>query len=57
MTSKSTGTKLHNSIESEAKIASIFEGIGLDGAKMESFDNPGPLEAWTLSTPRAFDIS
>jgi len=28
----------------EAKIGAIFEGIGLDGAKMESFDNPGPLE-------------
>lgn len=28
----------------EAKIAGIFEGIGLDGAKMASFDNPGPLE-------------
>jgi len=28
----------------EEKIAGIFESIGLDGAKMASFDNPGPLE-------------
>jgi len=28
----------------EAKIAGIFSQIGLDGAKMETFDNPGPLE-------------
>eukprot|EP00445_Apocalathium_hangoei_P068349 CAMPEP_0204137380 /NCGR_PEP_ID=MMETSP0361-20130328/17376_1 /ASSEMBLY_ACC=CAM_ASM_000343 /TAXON_ID=268821 /ORGANISM="Scrippsiella Hangoei, Strain SHTV-5" /LENGTH=151 /DNA_ID=CAMNT_0051091043 /DNA_START=68 /DNA_END=519 /DNA_ORIENTATION=+ len=28
----------------EAKIVTTFEGIGLDGAKMASFDNPGPLE-------------
>lgn len=28
----------------EAKIAQIFEAIGLNGAKMETFDNPGPLE-------------
>lgn len=28
----------------EAKIAQMFEACGLDGAKMESFDNPGPLE-------------
>eukprot|EP00747_Dinoflagellata_sp_TGD_P163428 gnl/TRDRNA2_/TRDRNA2_182084_c0_seq1.p1 gnl/TRDRNA2_/TRDRNA2_182084_c0~~gnl/TRDRNA2_/TRDRNA2_182084_c0_seq1.p1 ORF type:complete len:234 (+),score=61.75 gnl/TRDRNA2_/TRDRNA2_182084_c0_seq1:87-788(+) len=28
----------------EAKIAAIFESVGLDGAKMDSFDNPGPLE-------------
>ncbi|CAE8628607.1 unnamed protein product [Polarella glacialis] len=28
----------------EAKIVSVFEGIGLDGAKMMTFDNPGPLE-------------
>lgn len=28
----------------QAKIAQIFEAIGLNGAKMETFDNPGPLE-------------
>jgi len=28
----------------EAKIAGVFSQIGLDGAKMETFDNPGPLE-------------
>eukprot|EP00434_Breviolum_minutum_P004166 symbB.v1.2.003673.t1/scaffold175.1/size369221/29 len=28
----------------EAKIAELFASIGLDGAKMASFDNPGPLE-------------
>mmetsp|Transcript_32582 Transcript_32582/g.75704 ORF Transcript_32582/g.75704 Transcript_32582/m.75704 type:complete len:260 (-) Transcript_32582:93-872(-) len=28
----------------EAKIASVFEGVGLDGSKMAEFDNPGPLE-------------
>jgi len=28
----------------EAKIVQIFEAIGLDGQKMNSFDNPGPLE-------------
>lgn len=28
----------------EAKICSVFEAAGLDGAKMSSFDNPGPLE-------------
>mmetsp|Transcript_54852 Transcript_54852/g.128760 ORF Transcript_54852/g.128760 Transcript_54852/m.128760 type:complete len:284 (+) Transcript_54852:58-909(+) len=28
----------------EAKILQMFEGIGLDGAKMSTFDNPGPLE-------------
>mmetsp|Transcript_1276 Transcript_1276/g.3632 ORF Transcript_1276/g.3632 Transcript_1276/m.3632 type:complete len:262 (-) Transcript_1276:79-864(-) len=28
----------------EAKIAAVFENVGLDGAKMTSFDNPGPLE-------------
>lgn len=28
----------------EEKIAGIFEAMGLDGAKMASFENPGPLE-------------
>eukprot|EP00931_Biecheleriopsis_adriatica_P068330 TRINITY_DN422_c0_g1_i1.p1 TRINITY_DN422_c0_g1~~TRINITY_DN422_c0_g1_i1.p1 ORF type:complete len:308 (+),score=80.96 TRINITY_DN422_c0_g1_i1:55-924(+) len=28
----------------EAKISAIFEAIGLNGEKMETFDNPGPLE-------------
>mmetsp|Transcript_10472 Transcript_10472/g.23525 ORF Transcript_10472/g.23525 Transcript_10472/m.23525 type:complete len:264 (+) Transcript_10472:58-849(+) len=28
----------------EAKIAGYFDSGGLDGAKMDSFDNPGPLE-------------
>jgi len=28
----------------ESKLVGIFEAIGLDGEKMESFDNPGPLE-------------
>lgn len=28
----------------EAKLAELFEGLGLDGAKMVSFQNPGPLE-------------
>mmetsp|Transcript_133781 Transcript_133781/g.416098 ORF Transcript_133781/g.416098 Transcript_133781/m.416098 type:complete len:257 (-) Transcript_133781:80-850(-) len=28
----------------EAKIAGVFESVGLDGARMNSFDNPGPLE-------------
>mmetsp|Transcript_52243 Transcript_52243/g.93711 ORF Transcript_52243/g.93711 Transcript_52243/m.93711 type:complete len:272 (+) Transcript_52243:62-877(+) len=28
----------------EAKIAQIFESIGLNGAKLNTFDNPGPLE-------------
>eukprot|EP00435_Cladocopium_sp_Y103_P018342 s435_g4.t1 len=28
----------------EAKIAELFASVGLDGAKMASFDNPGPLE-------------
>mmetsp|Transcript_64560 Transcript_64560/g.145010 ORF Transcript_64560/g.145010 Transcript_64560/m.145010 type:complete len:276 (-) Transcript_64560:46-873(-) len=28
----------------QAKIAEIFTGVGLDGPKMDSFNNPGPLE-------------
>jgi len=28
----------------QAKIVSVFESVGLDGAKMASFDNPGPIE-------------
>lgn len=28
----------------EAKIVTVFEGVNLDGAKMGTFDNPGPLE-------------
>jgi len=28
----------------EAKIAGVFEAIGLDGEKMMTFENPGPLE-------------
>lgn len=28
----------------EAKIADVFEKVGLDGSKMSSFENPGPLE-------------
>lgn len=31
-------------LDREAKIADIFGSVGLDGAKMASFTNPGPLE-------------
>jgi len=31
-------------VDREAKIAGYFDSGGLDGAKMDSFDNPGPLE-------------
>lgn len=31
-------------VDREAKIAKVFQSIGLDGAKMLTFDNPGPLE-------------
>ena len=41
----------------QAKIAQIFEAIGLDGAKMESFDNPGPLETFLqVFVARALNI-
>ena len=33
----------------QAKITSVFESIGLDGAKMATFENVGPLETWLES--------
>jgi len=39
----------------QAKIAQIFEAIGLNGAKMETFDNPGPLEPLLHCTSLHYD--
>ena len=33
----------------QAKIAQIFGDIGLDGAKLGTYDNPGPLEPASVS--------